>query len=292
MNEITYSFIIPHKNSPNMLSRCIKSIPERDDIQVIVVDDNSCAENKPTSNRLDVKIIFLDSKLSNGAGHARNVGLDYATGKWLLFADADDFYNEGFLNVLDNYKDTNYDVVYFNFDYKDGKSGINLPPMRWSKIYTNYDGSKEACDRMRYCNKVPWTKMVRKRYIEKFCIKFEEVPNGNDIYFSLMVGLYTDNFIVEKKHLYVYLKNDNSLVNKKTNFDGLLCRLLHRIQLNSFYEFIGHSSWRVSAIRLIFHYSIDTGFVFLFWVLPKLRDLYIHKNEWILNLNNQNKIRR
>ena len=262
-------------------------------MQVIVVDDNSDGGKKPSlKERKNLHVVLIDAEHSKGAGRARNVGLEHAKGKWLLFADADDYYNERLLNVLDNYKDTNYDVVYFNFDYKDGKSGINLPPMRWSKIYTNYDGSKEACDRMRYCNKVPWTKMVRKRYIEKFCIKFEEVPNGNDIYFSLMVGLYTDNFIVEKKHLYVYLKNDNSLVNKKTNFDGLLCRLLHRIQLNSFYEFIGHSSWRVSAIRLIFHYSIDTGFVFLFWVLPKLRDLYIHKNEWILNLNNQNKIRR
>lgn len=36
-----YSIIIPHYNIPELLQRCLDSIPERDDVQVIVVDDNS-----------------------------------------------------------------------------------------------------------------------------------------------------------------------------------------------------------------------------------------------------------
>jgi len=39
--QTNYSFIIPHKNCPDLLQRCVDSIPERDDVQVIVVDDNS-----------------------------------------------------------------------------------------------------------------------------------------------------------------------------------------------------------------------------------------------------------
>ena len=38
---INYSVIIPHKNIPKLLQRCLDSIPVRDDLQVIVVDDNS-----------------------------------------------------------------------------------------------------------------------------------------------------------------------------------------------------------------------------------------------------------
>ena len=41
MKEINYSFIIPHKNIPDLLQRCLDSIPRREDIQIIVVDDNS-----------------------------------------------------------------------------------------------------------------------------------------------------------------------------------------------------------------------------------------------------------
>ena len=38
---INYSIIIPHKNIPNLLQRCLDSIPNREDVQIIVVDDNS-----------------------------------------------------------------------------------------------------------------------------------------------------------------------------------------------------------------------------------------------------------
>ena len=54
--EYTYSFIIPHKNCPNLLQRCVDSIPERDDVQVIVVDDNSDADKKP-SNTLMMRLL-------------------------------------------------------------------------------------------------------------------------------------------------------------------------------------------------------------------------------------------
>lgn len=38
---IYFSIIIPHKNTPDLLQRCLDSIPVCDDVQVIVVDDNN-----------------------------------------------------------------------------------------------------------------------------------------------------------------------------------------------------------------------------------------------------------
>ena len=40
MQPINYSIIIPHKNSAILLKRCLDSIPQRNDIEIIVVDDN------------------------------------------------------------------------------------------------------------------------------------------------------------------------------------------------------------------------------------------------------------
>ena len=40
-NNYVYSITITHYNNPEFLSRMLRSIPERDDIQVIVVDDGS-----------------------------------------------------------------------------------------------------------------------------------------------------------------------------------------------------------------------------------------------------------
>lgn len=39
--DINYSIIIPHKNTPDLLQYCLDSIPVRDNVLVIVVDDNS-----------------------------------------------------------------------------------------------------------------------------------------------------------------------------------------------------------------------------------------------------------
>ena len=93
--NILYSIIIPHYNIPELLQRCLNSIPDLPSFQVIIVDD--CSDGKivdfryfPGMERENVKCIFLKER--HGAGFARNLGLRYACGKWVLFADADDFF--------------------------------------------------------------------------------------------------------------------------------------------------------------------------------------------------------
>src|SRR5690606_20485542 len=111
-----YSIIIPHKNIPKLLERCLWSIPRRKDLQIIVVDDNSDPlivdfDNFPGLNDPAVEVYF--TKEGKGAGYARNVGLSKAEGRMLLFADADDFFNYCIHDILEEYKDCDTDIVYF-----------------------------------------------------------------------------------------------------------------------------------------------------------------------------------
>ena len=57
-NSILYSFVIPHHNTPDLLQRLIDSIPQREDIEIIVVDDNSDEGKKANVKRPDVKTIY------------------------------------------------------------------------------------------------------------------------------------------------------------------------------------------------------------------------------------------
>ena len=62
MSTINYSITITHYNSPALLSRMLLSIPERDDIQVIVVDDASTEENKEKISKLshrNMELVFI-----------------------------------------------------------------------------------------------------------------------------------------------------------------------------------------------------------------------------------------
>lgn len=264
---INYSFIIPHHNSPELLNRCLASIPEREDIQIIVVDDNSKEDKKPCMNRQGVEVIYIDAQHTKGAGRARNVGMSKATGKWLLFADCDDYYEEGFLDVLDVYEDKDVDVLYFNFNVKDSNGICNAPDNSLQKLVSSYLGDDQQLLQIKYRNNAPWDKMVKCSFVKEHNMYFEEVVNGNDVLFSLFVAYYSDNVMVEPKKLYNYIKNTNSLTNKKQSVAEIQCRVDHIIKHNAFNTFIGHPEWNSSPLR--YALACLRSDISLFPVLPR-----------------------
>lgn len=281
MKEFTYSFIIPHKNCPDLLRHCVESIPEREDVQIIVVDDNSDDEKKPQLERQDVEVFYVDAEHSKGAGHARNVGLERVKGKWVLFADADDYYLPGFLDVLDEYKNKEIDILYFN--------AVFVNPTLTNKKRTLYDtiddsnNEKNKIEWIKYVPKVPWNKMVSSLFIEKYGLQFEEIVKGNDMQFSFLSAFFSKNVIVENRSLYSYVYNRESLTNKKRSIETWLCSLCNYYKINKFYTFIGHSEWQYNyftPIKLLINKGgiVMALKVLLFWLNNRNKNCYdIHR---------------
>lgn len=270
--DINYSFIIPHKNTPDLLQRCLDSIPQRRDIEVIVVDNNSSTEivdfyHFPGCKRADVSII--KDNVSVGAGGARNTGLKKARGKWVLFADADDYYCEEFLMVLDQYIDSDYDVIYFNFIIKKGYVTVDLP-RRWDFL-KNYTNSPQP-DALKYQITVPWNKMMRRYTLLERTIKFEDCLVGNDIFFSYQVGYFIKSFAFEKSKLYCYINNKLSTTHRKNNTREYYCCIFrHVFQCNEFRKFIHRQEWNRSLLNKFLAILIKKGFLqfcysFIVWV--------------------------
>lgn len=233
---IKYSFIIPHKNSPGLLARCIKSIPDRDDIEIIVIDDNSTEKQKPIIERKNVILKYLDSSHSKGAGHARNIGIELAKGEWLLFADADDTYTDLLSQLLDSLVSINEDVVYFNHYVINGNNkNIFLCNENFNKI------SSDTLYDIQYGLTAPWNKAVRHSFLKKYDIRFEESPVGNDIMFTYQVAyLVRDNFRIIESSLYNYHTVANSITHKKNCDENYYLTILkHFYQCNTFLCFIG-----------------------------------------------------
>lgn len=118
MNQYRLSIIIPHYNIPDLLEKLLDSIPNRDDIQIIVVDDNSDERvdqlNTVIKRNQDRNLeLYFGSDKKHGTGLCRNVGLDHAEGQWVLFADADDFFVDGWFEKLQNFFDSDFDLVQF-----------------------------------------------------------------------------------------------------------------------------------------------------------------------------------
>lgn len=96
----TVTVIIPVKNRPEFLKRCLMSIDEqrnlKEKVEVIVVDDNSVDNTIAVAREWadGPHQAYLTARLATVSGHgaaaARNHGARLATGRWLLFFDSDD----------------------------------------------------------------------------------------------------------------------------------------------------------------------------------------------------------
>ena len=231
---INYSFIIPHKDIPELLQRCLRSIPRREDIQIIVVDDNSDPDKVdfkhfPGVGEPCVEVYF--TKEGKGAGYARNVGLKHAKGKWVLFADADDYYVEGFLLVLDRYENSKCDAIYYN-------ASCDVRDVYDRSQYVNYvhEKYKKKHDEkyVRFLAWEPWNKMVLHSFLKDNSIVFEEILVGNDAFFSFNVGVYANKIIVLDEKLYCVTYNPNSISYKKGTLYKEYSRLQINIRINKF----------------------------------------------------------
>ena len=121
MSNTKISVIIPVYNVEKYLSECLDSIVNQTlkEIEIICVNDGS------TDNSLSIlkEYAFKDNRIkiinkeNEGQGYARKVGLDSATGKYILFCDSDDYYAEltAFEKLYNCAEDKETDLVTFDF---------------------------------------------------------------------------------------------------------------------------------------------------------------------------------
>ena len=238
---INYSIIIPHKNIPDLLQRCLDSIPRRDDIQIIIVDDNSNPqkvdfENFPGLGDPCVEVYF--TKEGKGAGYARNVGLKYAKGKWLFFADSDDTYTSSFSKFLTDSKDLVADVVYFKANLIN--NDVSKSPFFLMNYYiTQYLYHGGALSDVKFGAWEPWNKMISRQLVVQNNILFDEIPSSNDKMFSLKVGEFAERVIVIEQYLYNYILRKNSIIHNR-NSNRLFYSLSTSINQNILYKRVGY----------------------------------------------------
>ena len=239
MNYI-YSIIIPHKNSPELLSRCLDSIPNRDDLQVVIVDDNSDENivdfsNFPGISRKNTTVIF--NKESRGAGYARNLGLSKSNSKWFLFADADDYYIN--LNdLLDKYANVDdIDIVYYNCK---GETPDTNRCKAYNAIIDRYlSGDPSVEKQIRFSMWAPWNKLISRRLVETHNLQFEEVMSGNDAKFCLLASYFAKNIDILSNYYYISTIQKSSITLRKKTIEERLDALTRMIRIWKFTKAVG-----------------------------------------------------
>lgn len=246
-----FSVIIPQRNSVATLPRLFNSIPQSDKIEIILVD------NTPEPITKEIIGIDRDYKLlwshpDRHAGGARNVGLEAASGKWLIFADADDYFTPDAFEIFYSQFNSEAEVLYF------GMTGIYPETGEYSsrgEPYTRrvrqflYEG-KETELRVHFAS--PCCKMILRSFVMKNNIRYDEVIASNDMMFSTKVGYYATRIDAVDKPVYVATVSKGSLTKRKT-FDVIYCRYIVTLRKNQFLR--QHGLKKYQSVVLMFIYD-------------------------------------
>ena len=282
---ITYSIIIPNRNNHELLNRLLNSIPIREDIQIIIVDDQSDVSyinEYPGMLRSNVKIIFCKER--KGAGAARNIGIKNASGKWLLFADSDDFYNSNAFNVLDKHKNEDVDIFFFNVNSVDS---ISLKKSTRDKNYGKYinmflKGKDNNAEYIRFRKWEPWFKMFKRDFVINNKLQYEEIPRCNDMAFNLKASYLAKTFGATMEKLYCVTTNLNSITKTKISKEVFWVCIQSEMKKNYLYRIINHKMWQSTYLYIVLCLIKNNGLFetvdFMIMLFKRRKELLFYRN--------------
>ena len=256
--ELIASFIIPVYQAKDTLRTCVLSCLEQkyindDETEVILVDDGStdgsariCDEMQRQFGDGRIKVIH---DTNHGVSHARNLGIESAAGRFIVFVDADDRILETFLDNMTKYADEGTVLV------DETKKYVGQQKLSGFQYIENSILNE---------NTHVWGKLFDRYTIENCGIRFNEnLTIGEDLIFLIDLALsqeksHTIRCITEEDYIY----NDNESGAMKSAFkesymDQFVCwkmaekKLLPYKKQVSEYAFVSLSCSRIMTALLV-----------------------------------------
>lgn len=232
MSEI--SVIVPIYKVEKYLNKCIDSILNQrfTDFELILVDDGSpdnCGKICDEYASKDSRIRVIHKK-NGGLSDARNAGLNYATGQYIIFVDSDDFVNADLFEKAYNKIKSGYDIVSYGYNVI-GVDG-NISAVNHSEAGKEFE-FENTVDTLNFILKIflnygvgweAWSRIYRRDIIEKYNIRFENNSKifAEDMYFNLCYLAHVKKMYAMRENFYNYLLRDDSIMGqdiKKSNLN-------------------------------------------------------------------------
>ena len=258
MKKPEVSIISPLYNRERYILRILRSIQYQTfhNIEIILVDDNSIDNSVQLIEELqqiDERILLIKNKKTKGTFVARNIGVQYSSGKYITIPDPDDILSKDIVRTCYLYAEKfKYEMIRFNSYVGEGKLGfhelINITetgPVYQPKLSSEiFYGSKEL-------------QMVDYYVYNKFILKdvYIKALNSLNKFYSNMYMIYMEdqvmNYILHriaksfyflKVIGYYHLSNSVSIMNNLFKIPEL------RMKFSFIY------------LKFIFEYSKNTKF--------------------------------
>lgn len=229
------SIIIPIYNAARYLPQCIDSVLSQTYQlwECILIDDGSTDNSFSICNSYsarDVRIKVVQ-KANEGVSIARNLGIELATGEFIVFIDADDWVQPYYLECL--IVNINYDIVFFPYT-KMYSNGEIVPYQLKEMEASDENGFWNIVEYLKFNEyKVnfygfTWNKLFRSSIIKQNNVRFVQgLKVSEDEIFTLNYSFFAESIKVLSRPLYNYriLANSLTRTKKSTSEQLLLARL-------------------------------------------------------------------
>ena len=122
------SIIIPFNNGKKYLKNCLDSVTSinYDDYEIILIDDFSKDNSEEISKKYKNAKYFYTAEETLGVGNARNLGIEKASGKYIMFVDVDDTIDKNLLKNLQKYMEQDIDMIKYKMKIIAGQRNNNI----------------------------------------------------------------------------------------------------------------------------------------------------------------------
>ncbi len=198
------SILIPAYNCEEYIERCVKSILEQDykNIEIVIINDGSTDNTQKVIDKFKSKHdnIVSVNRENRGVCETRNELLELATGEYIMFIDADDWIDEGYIKTyVDNAEGHDIVVGGFRRSNQDGKVlfEVKLQDEKWAP----------------YMSTALWSNLYKREFILKNNLKFVNMNIAEDIHFNLLAYNLTDKIKIINYVGYNWFINTSSISN-------------------------------------------------------------------------------
>lgn len=297
------SIIIPVYNGGKYIGKGINSILKQtigiDKIEVIIVDDKSTDD---TLEMLDqyankyknaIKVI----KLEENTGHSsipRNVGIENATGKYIMFMDQDDWFKRDACEKLIKAMEKN--KCDFVIGWYESKNAAKHCTINELKRFDKLEDSKELLE-MKVGPSI-WCKLYKKEIIDHYKIRYPGYALAEDLVFYLEYGFRSNGIVSIPEVVYHYnIRDEEDLSvfnNRKEGFfvrlsDGFndVWQLLEKLDKTKYFDSVIDIHINSYLVMLLNNQLITSQdkiklFQDIRWILDKIDRKLIFKNIQIL----------
>lgn len=247
--KILVSIIVPYYNVEEYIRQCLDSIliQTYTNIEIILIDDGSTdgsghIVNKYARRDSRIKVFYQANK---GLSAARNLGLDNATGDYILFVDSDDFVEKDFVKIaLMEIISHNVEIATFGYNLIMPHDGIIIKKNTcMSKALSKEEAIKELLVLKDVVYNYVWNKIYHRDIFKDIRFPIGRTYEDISVMYKLFDLVRTDIYVSDKI-LYNYRRlRVGSITSNSRTSSAIEDRLVGQIErlnfLNEYYPHLG-----------------------------------------------------